>query len=190
MISWALPRKGVSWPYLSIELFFNPCPRADSVSRTGTALANRCYPRLVRISRLKRAGSRVETEMRVFTRSLAAAILTAGCYLSIHPVNVLAQSPPPGPSTSAPDLSDQKLSAVAAAIERVASLQKDYGQRIAEAEAPAEKERIVAEAHNEFTKAVTEQGLSVEEYASILDMAQDDHEIRDKLFQRIRPSDK
>src|SRR5258707_6743728 len=73
---------------------------------------------------------------------------------------VLAQSPPPGPSTSAPDLSDQKLSAVAAAIERVASLQKDYRQRIAEAEAPAEKERILAEAHNEVTKAVTEHGLS------------------------------
>ena len=128
--------------------------------------------------------------MRLFIRSLAAAALTAGCYLSIPMVNVPAQSPSPGPSTSAPDLSDQKLSAVAAAIERVASLQKDYRQRIAEAEAPAEKERIVAEAHNEFTKAVTEQGLSVEEYASILDMAQDDHEIRDKLLQRIRPSDK
>jgi hypothetical protein len=184
-------RKGFTCPYLSSELFFNPCPSTpDSASRTGTALASRCYPRLVRISRLKRAGSREEKEMRVFTRSLAAAILTAACYLSIHPVNVLAQSPPPGPSTSAPDLSDQKLSAVAAAIERVASLQKDYRQRIAEAEAPAEKERIVAEAHNEFTKAVTEQGLSVEEYASILDMAQDDHEIRDKLLQRIRPSDK
>jgi hypothetical protein len=130
--------------------------------------------------------------MRVFTRSLAlaAAILTAGCYVSIHPVNVLAQSPPPGPSTSAPDLSDQKLSAMAAAIERVASLQKDYGQRIAEVEAPAEKERIIAEANNELTKAVTEQGLSVEEYASILDAARDNSGIRDKLLQHIRPSDK
>jgi len=87
-------------------------------------------------------------------------------------------------------LSDQKLSAVAAALERVASLQKDYRQRIAAAEAPADKERIVAEAHNEFTKAVTDQGLSVEEYASILDLAQDDPEIRAKLLQRIRPSDK
>src|SRR5258706_6131985 len=191
MISSALPRKRVSCQYLSIELFFNPCPStADSISRIGTALASRCYPRLVRISRLKRAGSREETEMRWFPLSLAAAIMTAGCYLSIHPVNVLAQSPPPGPSTSAPDLSDQKLSAVAAAIERVASLQKDYRQRIAEAEAPAEKERIVAEAHNEFTKAVAEKGLPVEENASILDMTQDDHEIRDKLLQRIRPSDK
>jgi GTP1/Obg family GTP-binding protein len=105
-------------------------------------------------------------------------------------VNVLAQSPSPDPSTSTPDLSDQRLSAVAAALERVASLQKGYRQRIAEAETDAEKERIVTEAHGEFTKAVTDQGLSLEEYASILDLARDDPEIRGKLLQRIRPSDK
>jgi hypothetical protein len=124
--------------------------------------------------------------MRLFPRSLAAAILTAGCYLSTATVNVLAQSPQPGPSTSAPDLSDQKLSATAAAMEHVASLQR---QRLAATEAPAEKERIVAEANNELTKAVTEQGLSVEEYTSILDAARDNPEIRDKLIQHIRPSD-
>jgi Domain of unknown function (DUF4168) len=126
--------------------------------------------------------------MRLFTQLLAAAILAAGCCSAT--VNVLAQSNPPGPSSPAADLSDQKLNAVAAALQRVASLHKDYRQRLAEAEEPAEKERIVAEAHNEFTKAVTEQGLSVEEYATILDMAQDNPEIRDKLLQRIRPSDK
>jgi hypothetical protein len=60
--------------------------------------------------------------MRLFTRSLAAAILIAGCYLSVPAVNVLAQSPSPRSSTSAPDLSDQKLSAVAAALERVVRL--------------------------------------------------------------------
>ena len=128
--------------------------------------------------------------MRLFTLSLPAAILTAGCYLSIPTVNVLAQAPSQGPSISARDLSDQKLKAVATALERVSSLQDEYQQRIAKTEAPAEKERIVAEGNKELTKAVTEQGLSVEEYASILDMAQDDHEIRDKLLQRIRPSDK
>ena len=128
--------------------------------------------------------------MRLFAQSLAAAILTAGCCLSSFAPNVLAQSPPPGPSTSAPDLSDQKLSAVAAAMRRVASLQKDYRQRIADAEAPAEKERIVAEARNEFTKAVTEQGLSVEEYTSILNVARDDAEIRGKILQHIHRSDK
>ncbi len=75
--------------------------------------------------------------MRLFTRSLVSAILTGGCYLSIPTVNVLAQAPSQGPSISARDLSDQKLNAVATALERVASLRNDYRQRIAEAEAPA-----------------------------------------------------
>jgi hypothetical protein len=128
--------------------------------------------------------------MRLFTRSLAAAIAITGCYLTIPAANVLAQSPPPDPSTSAPDLSDQKLSAAAAALERVVGLQNDYRQRIAQAEAPAEKERLVAEANNELKKAVTEQGLSVEEYSSILDVARDNPEVRGKILQRVRPSDK
>ena len=128
--------------------------------------------------------------MGLLTRSLAAAILAAGCYLATSTVNVGAQSPSPGPSASTPDLSDQKLSAVAAALERVARLQKDYRQRVAEAEAPAEKERIVAEANSELSKAVTEQGLSVEEYVSILGVARDDPEVRGKILERIRPSDK
>jgi hypothetical protein len=45
-----------------------------------------------------------------------------------------------------------KLSAVAAAVERVVSLRKDYGQRLAKAEEPAEEERIVAEANNAFKR--------------------------------------
>jgi hypothetical protein len=132
--------------------------------------------------------------MRPYTRLLAAALATAGCYLSIPVANVFAQSPPSGPSTPAPtpapDLSDQKLSAAAAALERVVGLQNDYRQRIAEAEAPAEKERLVAEANNELSKAVTEQGLSVEEYSSILDVARDNPEIRGKILQHIKPSEK
>src|SRR5215469_15666107 len=98
--------------------------------------------------------------------------------------------PPPGLSTSAPDLSDQKLRAVAAALERVASLQQDYRQRIAETEAPADKERIVEEANKELTKAVTEQGISVAEYTSILNVARDDADIRGKILQHIHRSDK
>src|SRR6516165_3747559 len=119
-----------------------------------------------------------EKEMRLLTRLLAAAVLTTAGYLSVPAMNVVAQAPSPGPSESSLDLSDQKLSAAAAAIERVASLRQEYRQRVAEAEAPADKERIVAEANNELTKAVTEQGLSVEEYVSILDAARDNPEIR------------
>lgn len=37
-------------------------------------------------------------------------------------------------------------------------------------------------------EAVTDQGLSVEEYTSILVVAQNDAEVREKILQRIRPS--
>jgi hypothetical protein len=141
---------------------------------------------MVRTNRLKRAGSPEEKAMRSFTPSLIAVILTAGGYLSIPTVNVLAQAPSPSPSISTRDLSDQKLKAVATALERVSSLQDEYQQRIAQTEAPAEKERIVAEGNKELTKAVTEQGLSVEEYSSILNAARDNPEVRDKLLQHIQ----
>jgi hypothetical protein len=127
--------------------------------------------------------------MGLFKRSLAAAVLTVG-FLSIPAVGVLGQSLPAGPSASASELSDQKLNAAAAALERVVSLQEGYRQRIAQAEVAADKERIVAEANSELTKAITDQGISVEEYTSILDVARDNPEIRGKILQRIRPADK
>ena len=41
-----------------------------------------------------------------------------------------------------------------------------------------------------LAKAVTDQGLAVEEYSSILEVAQTNPEVREKIRQRIRPSDK
>jgi hypothetical protein len=38
-----------------------------------------------------------------------------------------------------------------------------------------------------LAKAVTDQGLSVDEYDSILEVAQNDPDVREKNWQRIRP---
>ena len=130
--------------------------------------------------------------MRLLAQSLAAAALAAAGFLPVSAINAQVQSPPApsAPSRATPDLSDRKLDAAAAALQRVASLQQDYRQRVAEAQAPAEKDRIVAEANNALTKAVTDQGLSVEEYAAILDVARNDLDVRGKILQRIQPPDK
>ena len=98
-------------------------------------------------------------------------------------------APSPGASDPAPNLSDQKLDAAAAAALRVATLKQDYQQRIAAAP-PSEKERIAEEAIGALSKAVTDQGLTVNEYTSILEVAQANPEVREKIRQRIRPSDK
>ena len=74
-------------------------------------------------------------------------------------------------------------------MEQVASLRKQYQQRIEEAPA-ADKERIAGEGSNALVKAVTDQGLSVDEYSTILQVAQNDTAVRDKLLQRLRPDSK
>jgi predicted TIM-barrel fold metal-dependent hydrolase len=125
--------------------------------------------------------------MRVLMRSAAAILLIAAGFLFVPAASAQVQSPSPGLSEQSPNIPDQKLDAAAAAIERVASLKQDYQQRIAAA-APADKERILNEAVNALEKAVTDQGLSVEEYDSILEVAQNDPDVREKIRQRIRPS--
>jgi Domain of unknown function (DUF4168) len=120
-------------------------------------------------------------------RSTAASLLIAVGFLFVPAANAQVQSSSAGLSEQPPNSPDQKLDAAAAAIERVDSLTQDYQQRIAVA-APADKERILNEAVNALAKAVTDQGLSVEEYVSFLVVAQNDPDFREKIRQRSRPS--
>ena len=52
-------------------------------------------------------------------------------------------------------------------MERIASLQQDFRKQV--------------------SKAVTDQGLSVDEYAEIMDVAQNDPQVRQKIMSRIAP---
>jgi hypothetical protein len=55
---------------------------------------------------------------------------------------------------------------------------------------PAQQERIAEEAVNALAKAVTDHGLSVDEYTSILEVAQTNPEVREKIRQRLPSSSK
>jgi len=91
---------------------------------------------------------------------------------------------PPKSATQAP-ISDKKLDATAAAVKNVSAIRQSYEGKLAKATG-AEKGRLVDEATNAMTKAVTDQGLSVDEYTSIIEVAQNDPEVRNKLLQRMR----
>jgi hypothetical protein len=102
-----------------------------------------------------------------------------------------APSPAPGAGAQQPpaNISDQKLDATAAAIEHVTAVTHDYQQKMAKAN-PADKERLAGEANGALVKAVTDQGLSVDEYNSILRVAQNDPALRAKTMQRLHRSPK
>jgi hypothetical protein len=86
------------------------------------------------------------------------------------------------PSNNIPD---QKIDAAAAALEKVTDIKRSYEQQLTSA-APADQERIVGEANTALSKAVTDQGLSVEEYNSIIQVAQNDAQVRQKILQRVK----
>ena len=139
--------------------------------------------------------------MRLLMRSLAGGVTTAVWLLSVPAANAQAQFPSPGPSEQRPSfpdeksipdqnsIPDQKLDAAAAALEQVANVREDYQQRMEDA-TPSDRQGIADEAKNALVKAITNHGLSVEEYTSILVVAQNDPVVREKIVQRIRSSPK
>lgn len=99
------------------------------------------------------------------------------------------QAQSPQAQSPSPTISDEKLNAAAAAIGQVTSIRKSYERKISEAP-QSDKQRIADEANDALGKAITDQGLSVDEYNSIIRTAQNDPAVRQKLTQRISHSGK
>jgi Domain of unknown function (DUF4168) len=125
-------------------------------------------------------------------QSVGFAVLTAASLFSVPSGYVHAQSPSPGVTGRSPSTStipDQKLDAAATAMQRATNVQQRYQKQIAEAP-PSDKQRITEEANGAIQKAITDQGLSLQEYNSIMTTAQSDPTVRNKLLQRLNPSTK
>ena len=132
-------------------------------------------------------------------RPFAAVALTAGALLLVpaaeaqmNPPQARPQAPPPqtqSPQTPSPSvsISDEKLNATAAAMGQVATIRQSYESKIAAAPA-SDKQSLAKEGNDAMEKAVTDQGLSVDEYNSIMRTAQNDPTVREKLTQRIQHS--
>jgi Domain of unknown function (DUF4168) len=120
-----------------------------------------------------------------------AMTLTAAGLL-VMPAAQAQQQSPSGPSVTTPSptttptiIPDKKLDAAAAAVKKVTVIKNNYDQQLAQAPVD-EKKRLQGEAGDAMAKAVTDQGLSVEEYTTILTAAQKDPAVRDKLLQRMK----
>jgi len=108
---------------------------------------------------------------------------------TVHAQNQSEPSGPslttPGPSSPPASIPDNKLDATAAAMKKVSLVKEDYRRRLAQA-SDSEKSRLVNEDGQALTKAVTDQGLSVAEYNEILQIAQNDPAVHEKILQRIK----
>jgi len=128
------------------------------------------------------------------SQPLTAAVLGVAGLLLLPAANAQMNQTQPRPQAQSPQaqspsptISDHKLTAAAAALGQVTSIRQSYERKIAEAPQP-DKQRVTDEANNALKKAVNDQGLSVDEYNTILRTAQNDPTVRQKLAQRIPPS--
>jgi len=92
---------------------------------------------------------------------------------------------PPGATVKPSDVTDKKLDATAAAVKKVSAVSDSYKKKLAQAPA-SEKDKILDQADKEVTKAVTDQGLSVQEYLGIMRLAENDATVRGKLMDRLK----
>ena len=120
--------------------------------------------------------------------TLAAAALSVAGLLLLPAANAQMNPPQARPQAQSPSpaISDAKLNAAAAAIRQVSSIQQSYQRKIEAA--PSDKQRLTIEANDAMAKAVTDQGLSLDEHNSIISTAQNDPAVRKKLTQRTRRS--
>ena len=129
------------------------------------------------------------SSMRFWAGSFAATLVAAAWLHPMPTANAQAQRQGPSATEQSENIPDQKLDAAAAAIERMASIKQDYQQRLQKVTSPAEQDRLVEEGNNAMQKAVTDQGLSVAEYDSILVVAQNNPAVRDKIIDRMKARD-
>lgn len=122
--------------------------------------------------------------------SLAAVAMLAT--LLCAPAMAQAEQPAAPKADTAPlaeqngqQLSDEKLDKAAAAVGKVVALKQRYMERYAAAD-DTDRPKIADEAQTELKKAVTDQGLSVEEYDGIMQVAQNDTSVREKLLDRLK----
>jgi hypothetical protein len=116
-------------------------------------------------------------------------IVLAGAALATATLGQAQSSSPPSsgldPSIAHADISDRKLDAAAAAAQNAADIKESYDKKLAEAPM-ADKVRIAVEADKAMVKAVTDQGLTLDEFKAIMRLAQNDPAVRSRFVKRLQ----
>jgi hypothetical protein len=136
---------------------------------------------------------RVETmRMQMISKAsavIAGMVLSAASIASIPAVNAQTQAPGAQSQSQSPAaIPEQKLASVAVAVQKVTTIRRDYEQKMSGASGD-DQQKIATEANTALSKAVTDQGLSLDEFNSIIRMAQNDPGMREKILQKMKPGE-
>jgi len=118
------------------------------------------------------------------------AVLAAAFVATTAAMPVLAQqsgtspTPPsaPGATIKQGDLSDATVQKVGAVLRQTTTIREKYAERAQAVKSPQEEQALAAQAQSEMVQAVNDQGLSVQQYNQVIQMAQADPALKQRLL--------
>ena len=95
-----------------------------------------------------------------------------------------AQQPSGAPSgaVSGANMSDATVKKVGAALRQVAQIEQTYSQRLQSANTPVQKQDISKQASNAAVTAITQQGLTIDQYNQVIQAAQSDPALKQRVL--------
>jgi Domain of unknown function (DUF4168) len=118
-------------------------------------------------------------------RAALVAVLMATCAVtpSIAQQTGVAPTPPPAPGavTQQGQVSDVMVRKVGMALRQTATIRQKYAERMHSQTAP-EQQQLTQQAQSEMMKAISDQGLSVQQYNQVIQMAQADPSLKQRLI--------
>ena len=93
---------------------------------------------------------------------------------------------PPGASTQQGAVSDALVQKVGTALRQTATIRQQYSQRAQSSNSQERKQELTSQAQVEMVKAIGDQGLSVQQYNQVIQMAQADPTLRQRLLSVVQ----
>ena len=124
------------------------------------------------------------TRHRIAIAAVAATALAAGLSLP-----AFAQTEPEAPQATQPAApSDEDLQSYAAAATQIQAIVQEWQPQIEGAETPEEATELGTQAQVQMVEAVEAEGLSVDEYNQITQLAQADPDLQAQIMSYMEPA--
>ena len=95
----------------------------------------------------------------------------------------------PGVTGQQGKLSDTTVQKVGTALRQMASIRQEYSERAQATPAPQQQKELTDQAQTEMVKVISDQGLSVQQYNQVIQMAQADPALKERLLQVAQSGD-
>jgi hypothetical protein len=122
--------------------------------------------------------------MTVFRSAVMAAALMATVALpALAEQSPTTNAAPPlqGTAPRQAEPSDAVVHKVGAALRQTATIRQKYTER-AQSMTPAQQQQLTGQAQSEMVRAISDQGLSVQQYNQVLQLAQADPALKQRLL--------